>query len=103
MFSISIHWLSFDCLGFYIYAEASSPAMVGNTARLLSKTFPSTTARCMKFWYSMNGMGVGSLRVYIKTGSFMEKIWEKNGNQGQEWNMGEITLHSSTEYKVKYA
>ncbi|KAK3703616.1 hypothetical protein QZH41_019160 [Actinostola sp. cb2023] len=35
--------------GFYVYAEASGPATAGNTARLLSKTFPSTLARCMTF------------------------------------------------------
>ena len=83
-----------------MYVETSSPALVGNTARLLSKTFPSTTARCMKFWYNMYGSGVGSLGVYMKNELSMEMIWGKQGNQGEGWIMDEVTVQSPTEFKV---
>ncbi|KXJ21860.1 MAM and LDL-receptor class A domain-containing protein 2 [Exaiptasia diaphana] len=88
--------------GFYIYSEASGPATTGNTASLLSRAFPPSSSRCMTFWYSMNGAGVGNLRVYVKNigTSNLEMVWDKQGNQGSEWMKGQVDIHSSTEYKV---
>ncbi|XP_031568759.1 MAM and LDL-receptor class A domain-containing protein 2-like [Actinia tenebrosa] len=90
--------------GSYIFIEASAPAATGNTARLLSKIFPATSGRCMSFWYSMYGGGMGDLNVYLKdpeTGA-MEKIWSKSGDQGQDWKNAEVTIKRAANYKVVF-
>lgn len=88
--------------GSYIFAEASAPAATGNTARLLSKLFPETSGRCMRFWYSMYGAGMGVLNVYLKdpANGAMEKIWSKSGDQGKNWKNGEVTIKRAANYKV---
>lgn len=91
-------------IGKYIYAEASSPAETGNTARLLSKTFQPTSGRCMTFWYNMYGVnGMGSLNVYVKNANTktQEKIWGQSGDQGQQWKNASVTIpRSSSNYVV---
>ena len=75
---------------------------VGDKARLLSRTFPSTSGRCLSFWYHMYGSGMGELNVYVKpvTGA-MRKVWSQAGDQGDEWKMAQLTLISKTsDYQV---
>ena len=88
-------------LGYYIYVETSGvPA--GNKANLLSHIFPPTAGRCLTFWYHMYGSGMGELKVYVKpvTGT-LRKVWFLSGDQGDTWNMAQVTLISSTsQYQV---
>lgn len=50
----------------------------------------------------MFGSSVGALRIFLvnqQTGT--EKIlWEKTGDQGEDWKEGEIDFSSDNEYKV---
>ena len=50
----------------------------------------------------MYGSGMGELNVYIKpvTGT-LRKVWSLSGDQGDTWNMAQVTLTSSTsQYQV---
>ena len=76
----------------------------GEKARLLSRTFPSTSGRCLTFWYHMYGSGMGELNVYVKPtkGAPMTKVWSLNGDKGDEWKMAQVTLISSaSDYQVR--
>ena len=80
----------------------SSGLQTGVKTRLLSGAFPSTTGRCLTFWYHMYGSGMGELNVYVKavTGT-LGKVWSLAGDQGDEWKMAQSTLvSSSTGYQV---
>ena len=77
----------------------------GLKARLLSRTFPSTSGRCLTFWYHMYGSGMGELNVYVKPAkaAAMTKVWSLNGDQGDEWKMAQVTLISSaSDYQVRF-
>ena len=81
----------------------SSDVVTGTKAKLLSRTFPPTAGRCLTFWYHMYGSGMGELNVYVKpvTGT-LRKVSSLSGDQGDAWNMAQVTLISSTsEYQVK--
>ena len=96
----------FFFLGRYIYFESSSPVASGQQGIVESKTLSPTQAICMSFYYSMYGNTMGSLRVYIKDmnnqhlQSNGRKVWEMTGNQGESWHHANITIISSTRFKV---
>ncbi|KAK3752707.1 hypothetical protein QZH41_006612 [Actinostola sp. cb2023] len=93
----------YDCKGYYIYAEASSPAQQGQVARLQSKVFPATAGRCMQFSYSMYGGSIGSLDVYVinvKNGT--KSVFLKSGDQGNRWHKTEATIVSAEDYKISF-
>ena len=93
--------IKFSDTGHYVYAETSGIDQ-DKKARILSRTFPSTSGRCMSFWYHMYGSGMGQLNVYIEPAKGVAtKVWSLSGDQGNEWRMKQITLTSSaSEYKV---
>ena len=87
--------------GKYLYVEASSPAQEGDKARLLSHQFPSTAARCLSFWYHMYGSSTGNLSVYTLAKDFKRTLlWQKAGNQGNQWMQAKVSITSSLDYKV---
>ena len=89
--------------GHYIYAEASSPVVTGQVAKLQSKTFPATNGRCLQFAYSMFGSNMGSLDVFVisaQNGAKSKPLFSMSGNQGQQWHQSEATIASADEYKV---
>ncbi|XP_065663761.1 uncharacterized protein LOC100199496 isoform X2 [Hydra vulgaris] len=88
--------------GYYLYTEASPPADKGMTANLVSKVFPPVFKRCMKFFYSMHGTGVGALRIYLHEVGDLRNIllWETIGPQGFDWKEGNIILGSQVPYEI---
>ena len=87
--------------GHYLYIEASSPAQAGYQALLISKKFDSIP-QCMTFWYSMFGIAMGTLNVYLEDASNNQRqlLWGKTGDQGNEWHEQKATLFSTEGYKV---
>lgn len=85
-----------------MYTESSSPARPGDKANLLSKVFPPVHKRCMTFSYSMYGLDIGALRIYLKEQQTNKeyKVWEKIGQQGKEWIEDSVDISSSVPYKV---
>ena len=87
---------------FFLYAEASNPAKPKMKALLESKLFPPTNSRCVEFFYSMHGLGIGALRVYLVQENSVTDLllWEKVGPQGEGWKNGKAHIASANSYKV---
>ena len=50
--------------------------------------------------YHMYGRDMGSLKIIIKWGKKDNVLWQKSGNQGNEWKKLEVSIESITEYNV---
>ena len=90
-------------LGYYVYFEASSPAKKGDTACFhSSKDFAAGSCYRLTFWYHMWGSGMGKLDVQMKNsdGSNTRTVFEKSGQQGYKWLQANVTVKSSSSYKV---
>lgn len=94
----------FLCIGQYLFIETSSPRQPGDNAYLLSQPFDATASsgRCLKFWHHMKGASIGTLNVYLYTGNFsaMYLIWQRKGNKGDKWILGQTPIRSSVKYQV---
>ena len=88
-----------------MFIETSSPRQPGDIAYLISEPFDPTnsTGRCLRFWHHMKGASIGTLNVYIYSGSFssMYLLWQRKGNKGNNWMLGQTPIKSSIEYQVK--
>ncbi|CAB4007264.1 MAM and LDL-receptor class A domain-containing 2-like, partial [Paramuricea clavata] len=93
--------------GQYMFVEASF-ATVGHKARLVTGRFHATTGNgfCIKFWYNMYGVNIGTLNVIVKNraGNATERIlWSLSGNQKWGWRQGQAPVVSSRDsYQVVF-
>ncbi|XP_063426135.1 delta and Notch-like epidermal growth factor-related receptor [Mytilus trossulus] len=76
---------------YYLYMETSSGPQ-GDIARLLSRDFIFEYTGCLKFQHHMYGADMGTLNVY--QGSSL--IWNKTGDQGDQWHLAEISLQANS-------
>lgn len=88
--------------GNYIYFESSSPAQTGGTNCFYSQLFSAGSCQQLTFWYHMLGSGIGKLSVLVKNndGSDQRIVWEKSGEQGNEWKQASVEVTSSVSYQV---
>ncbi|CAI9725294.1 and LDL-receptor class A domain-containing 2-like [Octopus vulgaris] len=88
--------------GFYLFIDATYLKQE-DKSRYISQMFPAlhTERRCFTFWYSMNGNGIGILKILTKfeTGSNVT-IWELSRDQGNKWLYGQAPIQSHTEYQI---
>ena len=90
-----------------MFVEASF-APRGRKARLVTGRFPATTGSgfCIKFWYNMYGVNIGTLNVIVKNraGNATENIvWTLSGNQNWGWRQGQAPVVSSRDsYQVRF-
>ena len=51
----------------------------------------------------MKGASIGTLNVYIYTGNFssMYLLWQRKGNKGNNWVLGQTPIKSTVTYQVK--
>ena len=88
-----------------MFIETSSPRKVGDKAYLISQPFDPTnsTGICLKFWHHMKGASIGTLNVYIYNGdvSSMSLLWQRKGNKGNNWMLGQTPIRSIVKYQVK--
>uniref|UniRef100_U3KC38 Enteropeptidase n=1 Tax=Ficedula albicollis TaxID=59894 RepID=U3KC38_FICAL len=86
--------------GFYI----STPIGLGfieERVRILSLPLVPSDPYCLSFWYFMYGSNVYRLRVSISDEHGQEKIiFQKEGNYGNNWNYGQVTLNETSDFKV---
>ncbi|XP_033753484.1 MAM and LDL-receptor class A domain-containing protein 1-like [Pecten maximus] len=79
--------------GHFAYIESSAPQRQNDRAIIKSPLYSGSNNRCLRFWYHMYGQSIGSLNVYTQiNGSFPRQIWTRNGNQGNMWRRGTVTL-----------
>lgn len=56
---------------------------------------------CFQIRYYMYGENVYKLSINISSGQNMEKtVFQKEGNYGENWNYGQVTLNETVEFKV---
>ncbi|XP_067654504.1 MAM and LDL-receptor class A domain-containing protein 1-like [Haliotis asinina] len=94
-------------LGHYMYIETSSPRRPNDVARLNSFILTGPTSpTCLTFWYHMYGNSIGTLNVYVtRNGAKGSPIWQMSGNQGNSWNVAEVsikTVSGSTPYQIVF-
>ncbi|KAJ7996718.1 hypothetical protein DPEC_G00239940 [Dallia pectoralis] len=61
---------------------------------------PSTEPVCLKFWYHMYGEDVHRLTVSVEKLLSSVVVFQKEGNYGDNWNLGQVTLNSTAETTV---
>ncbi|XP_012264977.2 MAM and LDL-receptor class A domain-containing protein 1-like [Athalia rosae] len=95
--------------GGYAYIDSSFPRKPGDVAKLLSTSFPATTAdspMCMHFWFHMFGSGIGHLKVFVRhfrsLDAHLQEIWGLSGNAGNAWFMSEVTISSLDDYQIMF-
>lgn len=88
--------------GKYIYIEASNPNNPDKVASIITPKFDFRTLQnpTLTLYYHMLSVGneMGSFYVDVKVGdnNWQEKIFEKTGNQGDEWKIHSLDLSSIT-------
>ncbi|XP_025851483.2 enteropeptidase isoform X2 [Vulpes vulpes] len=89
--------------GFYI-STPTGPGGRRERVGLLSLPLdPTLEPVCLSFWYYMYGENVYKLSINISSDQHMEKtVFEKEGNYGESWNYGQVTLNETVEFKVAF-
>lgn len=87
-------------LGNYLFMEASYPRRRGDSCVITSPPLFVYSA-CLRFYYFMMGIRVGSLVVYARYNNGGRKaLWNVTGDKGDQWLQGEVTLSEKQEFKV---
>ena len=78
--------------GYYMYIEASSPRQLRDfmNAKLYSPPLKFLGNACLKFYYHMSGVTIGSLRVTING----KLVFYESGNKGDIWKKATIDASS---------
>uniref|UniRef100_A0A8C0LRI9 Transmembrane serine protease 15 n=1 Tax=Canis lupus dingo TaxID=286419 RepID=A0A8C0LRI9_CANLU len=89
--------------GFYI-STPTGPGGRRERVGLLSLPLdPTLEPVCLSFWYYMYGENVYKLSINISSDQHMEKtVFQKEGNYGESWNYGQVTLNETVEFKVAF-
>ncbi|XP_064904905.1 enteropeptidase [Columba livia] len=86
--------------GFYISTPIGI-GFIGERVRIRSLPLVSPDPSCLSFWYFMYSPNVYRLRVIISNEHGSEKIiFQKEGNYGNNWNYGQVTLNETYDFKV---
>ncbi|XP_066300039.1 MAM and LDL-receptor class A domain-containing protein 2-like [Branchiostoma lanceolatum] len=86
-----------------MYVDASRHSRPGDYIRLLSPTYPSTSGQCLRFYYHMYGTDVGFLSVLTRAfGTVGPAVWTQMGDQGDQWQVAELTVSSPTPYQMVF-
>ena len=90
-----IHTCSFSA-EYYAYIETSSPRRPGENAKIF-RMITLSGKSCLRFYYHMYGAEMGTLRVKLCDAV----IFEKTGDQGDQWKMQTIRLQGSGSKEVR--
>ncbi|KAM4726936.1 enteropeptidase [Anableps anableps] len=91
--------------GFYIVTPLS-PGQWQKSFRVQSLPLtPPTQPMCLSFWYHMFGEDVHRLRVLLRPllpDADVIMLFQKDGNYGDTWNYGQVTLNPASEATVEF-
>ncbi|XP_078669345.1 MAM and LDL-receptor class A domain-containing protein 1-like [Branchiostoma floridae x Branchiostoma belcheri] len=94
--------------GSFLLADATG-RQVDDTAILSTEVQPPTPAKCVAFFYYMDGPDVGALNVYLKRDDMslaeavaMTPAWRLVGQQGAGWRRGGIEITADFPYEVVF-
>ncbi|BFZ04222.1 hypothetical protein BsWGS_07261 [Bradybaena similaris] len=85
--------------GYYMYVDTSYPIKAGEKARLESWQIPASPSSpmCVSFWYSMFGITMGTLNIYIKNNNGLgSPVFTRKDNQGMGWKEATISVPPTT-------
>ncbi|XP_006216822.2 enteropeptidase [Vicugna pacos] len=89
--------------GFYISTPTGPGGRQERVGLLSLPLDPTLEPVCLSFWYYMYGENVYKLNVNVSSDQNMEKtIFQKEGNYGENWNYGQVTLNETVEFKVVF-
>nr|XP_013810674.1 PREDICTED: enteropeptidase [Apteryx mantelli mantelli] len=87
--------------GFYVSTPMGFGLFRELKVRIVSLPLVSSDPSCLSFWYHMYGADVYRLSISISNKHGVEKrVFQKEGNYGNNWNYGQITLNDSSDFKV---
>ncbi|XP_078028860.1 enteropeptidase isoform X14 [Epinephelus lanceolatus] len=87
--------------GFYIVTPLS-PGQWLKSFRIHSLPLtPPAQPMCLSFWYHMFGDNVHRLRVLLSDPN-VTVVFQRDGNYGNNWNYGQVTLNLTTETTVAF-
>ncbi|XP_062969375.1 enteropeptidase [Cynocephalus volans] len=89
--------------GFYISTPTGPGGRKERVGLLSLPLDPTVEPVCLSFWYYMYGENVYKLNINVSSDQNMEKtVFQKEGNYGDNWNYGQVTLNETVEYKVAF-
>ncbi|CAN9506358.1 unnamed protein product [Ophioblennius macclurei] len=92
-----------DPSGHFICLESSFPQKFGDTARINGPLLSHRSSKCkMRFYVHMSGDGIGKLSVFSKSEGRRRLLLELTGDQGNYWQLREIPLSSSADFRVAF-
>uniref|UniRef100_A0A3Q1IFD7 Transmembrane serine protease 15 n=1 Tax=Anabas testudineus TaxID=64144 RepID=A0A3Q1IFD7_ANATE len=86
--------------GFYIVTPMSRGIIVRNFTIHSIPLTPPTQPMCLSFWYHMFGEDVYRFRVLVWPNFIV--LFQKDGNYGDTWNYGQVTLNLTTTATVMF-
>ncbi|KAF4077220.1 hypothetical protein AMELA_G00205530 [Ameiurus melas] len=88
--------------GYYIITP-TSPGSWEKIFRLRSVPLaPATESMCLRFWYHMFGENVRRLSVHAERNSNIMILFQKQGNYGNNWNYGQVTIKDTTNQTIVF-
>nr|KAF6383975.1 transmembrane serine protease 15 [Pipistrellus kuhlii] len=89
--------------GFYISTPTGRGWKQERVGLLSLPLNPTVEPVCLSFWYHMYGENVYKLSINISNDQNMEKtVFQKEGNYGNNWNYGQVTINETVEFKVSF-
>ncbi|XP_071422998.1 IgGFc-binding protein-like [Pithys albifrons albifrons] len=85
--------------GYYIYLHGTD-ALSGFVAVLVSPVCGWEGTHCFRFWYHMYGNAEMALRVYMAKDYEQVLVWSQDGNHGDRWHLGEVTVHITGDMQI---
>ncbi|XP_047128245.1 MAM and LDL-receptor class A domain-containing protein 1 isoform X1 [Hydra vulgaris] len=93
-----------DDNGKYLYIETSILVSAGSIARLISPLYAGNSkigGQCFQFWYHMYGTSIGKLSLLLEKGNAARALmWTRQGNQGNQWFIGQASVLSQGGFKL---
>ena len=88
-----------------MFIETSTFVNAGSIARLFSPNYlgnSKTGGQCFQFWYHMYGSSIGKLTLSVDRAGTPAPtlLWTKQGNQGNQWFIGQATIQNQIGFKV---
>ncbi|XP_029030439.1 enteropeptidase isoform X3 [Betta splendens] len=88
--------------GFYMVTPPSPGQQLRSFTIHSVPLTPATQLMCLSFWFHMFGENIHRLRVLVLVGSDFTVLFQKDGNYGDNWNYGQVTLNLTTTAMVLF-
>ncbi|WAR04741.1 MLRP2-like protein, partial [Mya arenaria] len=77
------------------YKSSSSSHVPQRKARITTPQLPAANEYCVRFWYTMIGVDIGTLKVYAQVGGGDGyPVYTKTGQEDRYWHMAQVSLDS---------